>query len=181
MAGTSRELRAARRETAGPSTTLPRISCRYPWRWGSACGSLYGEPHTWPSLAARGRKFGFRSGRDDKGRDCYRVGDSDGRGLARLRRSNCRSLLCASLRDDNLLREPNILRLSSCGHNRIVIPTGADPDFLLRTASKDHMCGSPRREPHAVDQRRCSRQEIRGSAVEGPAVSFPTTLTPSRR
>ena len=26
---------------------------------GSACGSLYGEPHTWSSLAARSRKSGF--------------------------------------------------------------------------------------------------------------------------
>jgi hypothetical protein len=25
----------------------------------------------------------------------------------------------------------------------IVIPTGADPDFLLRTASNNHVCGSP--------------------------------------
>jgi hypothetical protein len=26
---------------------------------------------------------------------------------------------------------------------RIVIPTGADPDFLLSNASNDHVCGSP--------------------------------------
>jgi len=26
--------------TAGPSTTLPRISCREPWRWCIPCGSL---------------------------------------------------------------------------------------------------------------------------------------------
>jgi hypothetical protein len=25
----------------------------------------------------------------------------------------------------------------------LVIPTGADPDFLLRAASSDHVCGSP--------------------------------------
>jgi len=35
------------------------------------------------------------------------------------------------------------LSLSCYGHNRIVIPTGADPDFLLRTAGNDHGCGSP--------------------------------------
>jgi hypothetical protein len=29
------------------------------------------------------------------------------------------------------------------------------------------------RKPHDVDQRHGSRQEIRGSVVEGPAVSFP--------
>jgi hypothetical protein len=52
----------------------------------------------------------------------------------------------------------------------LVIPTVADPDFLLRTASNDHVCGSPQREPHAIHQRDGSRQEIRGSAVEGPAV-----------
>src|ERR1700733_2896739 len=41
------------------STALVRISCGDPWLWGSACGSLYGEPHTWTSLAARSRKSGF--------------------------------------------------------------------------------------------------------------------------
>src|ERR1700678_3795628 len=45
--------------TADPSTTLPRISCGDPWLWGSACGSLYREPHTWTSLAARSRKSGY--------------------------------------------------------------------------------------------------------------------------
>jgi hypothetical protein len=65
---------------------------------------------------------------------------------------------------------------SSCGHTRIVIPTGAYPDFLLRNASNGHVCGSPQREPHGVHQRHGSRQEIRGSVVEGPAV-LSTVLT----
>jgi hypothetical protein len=50
------------------STTLPGISCVDPWRWGSACGSLYGEPHTWTSLAARSRKSGYASVEMTKGR-----------------------------------------------------------------------------------------------------------------
>jgi hypothetical protein len=50
------------------STTLPRISCRDSWRWGSACGSLYGEPHTWTSLAARSRKSGYAPVEMTKGR-----------------------------------------------------------------------------------------------------------------
>jgi hypothetical protein len=59
--------------------------------------------------------------------------------------------------------------------NRIVIPTGAYPDFLLRAASDDHGCGSPQREPYALPQRHHSQQEFRGSVVEEPAVSpFPT-------
>ena len=28
-------------------------------------------------------------------------------------------------------------------HSPLVIPTGADPDFLLRAASDGHVCGSP--------------------------------------
>ena len=67
-----------------------------------------------------------------------------------------------------------------CPRNRIVIPTGAYPDFLLRAASDVHLCGSPYREPHADPQRHGSPQEIRGSAVEGPAVSFPGTHMPYR-
>ena len=35
---------------------------------GSACGSLYGEPHTWSSLAARSRKSGYASVEMTKGR-----------------------------------------------------------------------------------------------------------------
>ena len=53
----------------------------------------------------------------------------------------------------------------------LVIPTGADPDFLLRAASDDNVCGSLQGEPHADHQSHGSRQEIRGSVVEGPAVS----------
>src|SRR5271168_3635033 len=47
-----------------------------------------------------------------------------------------------------------------------VISTGANPDFLLRAASEDHVCGSPWREPHADHRSHGSTQEIRGSAVE---------------
>ena len=47
------------RETAGPSTTLPRISCRTWWRWRTSCGFLYGKPHTRPCPVPRGRKSGF--------------------------------------------------------------------------------------------------------------------------
>jgi len=36
-----------------------------------------------------------------------------------------------------------------------------------------HVCGFPLRKPHEVRQRQQVRQEIRGSAVEGPAVSLP--------
>ena len=62
------------------------------------------------------------------------------------------------------------------GHHELaslVIPTGAYPDFLLRAASNNCVCGSPQREPHGANQRHESRQEIRGSAVEGSAVSLP--------
>jgi hypothetical protein len=52
-----------------------------------------------------------------------------------------------------------------------VISTEAYPDFLLRAAGNDHVCGFPLRKPHDVDQRHGSRQEIRGSAVERSAVS----------
>jgi hypothetical protein len=49
----------------------------------------------------------------------------------------------SSGRDDSSIAERIISRSSFCGHNRIVIPTGAYPDFLLRAASDDHVCGSP--------------------------------------
>jgi hypothetical protein len=60
----------------------------------------------------------------------------------------------------------------------LVIPTGAYPDFLLRAASDVYVCGSPQREPYADPQRHGSPQEIRGSAVEGPAVSVLLDPTP---
>jgi hypothetical protein len=52
------------------------------------------------------------------------------------------------------------------------------PDFLHRDTRDDHVCGSPQREEHAAHQRHGSRQEIRGSVVEGPAV--PGSLNPSQ-
>ena len=39
----------------------------------------------------------------------------------------------------------------------------AYPDFLLHSSRQRHFCGSPQREPHAVDRSHNSRQEIRGS------------------
>jgi hypothetical protein len=44
-------------ETAGPSGTLPRISCRAWWLWQTSCAFLYGKPYTW----SRGRKSGYAS------------------------------------------------------------------------------------------------------------------------
>jgi hypothetical protein len=39
----------------------------------------------------------------------------------------------------------------------------AYPDFLHHSSQQRHLCGSPQREPHAVDRSRNPRQEIRGS------------------
>jgi len=61
----------------------------------------------------------------------------------------------------------------------LVIPTEADPDFLLRAASSDHVCGSPQREPYDLHQRHYSPQEIRGSEVEGSAVRPAALSNPS--
>src|ERR1700677_1429883 len=58
----------SRPRNADLSTTLPLISCGDPWLWGSACGSLYGEPHKWTSLAARSRKSGYAPVEMTKGR-----------------------------------------------------------------------------------------------------------------
>jgi hypothetical protein len=46
------------KETAGPSTTLPRISCPVWWRWRTSRGFLYGKPHTWLRVVPRCRKSG---------------------------------------------------------------------------------------------------------------------------
>ncbi len=56
---------------------------------------------------------------------------------------------------------------------RFVIPTEANPDFLLRGATNGRVCGFPYRKPHEVRQRNRARQEIRGSGVEGSAVFQP--------
>jgi hypothetical protein len=42
-----------------------------------------------------------------------------------------------------LLQGWTLFRCICCSRYRIVIPTGADPDFLLRAASNNHVCGSP--------------------------------------
>jgi hypothetical protein len=65
LAGTRLPFRAENGSggTAGPSTPLPRISCRAWWRWRASCGFLYGKPHTRPCPARRDRKSGCaRSG-----------------------------------------------------------------------------------------------------------------------
>jgi hypothetical protein len=48
-----------RKETADPSTTLPRISCRISWVRRASCGFLYGKPHTRSCLHQRSRKSGY--------------------------------------------------------------------------------------------------------------------------
>jgi hypothetical protein len=58
-------------------------------------------------------------------------------------------------------------------------PEFQNPDFLLRAASDDQVCGSPLREAHADHQSHGSPQEIRGrSVLEGPEVPGP--LNPSQ-
>jgi hypothetical protein len=57
-----------------------------------------------------------------------------------------------------------------------------DPDFLLRAASDDHVCGSPQREPHAVPQGHGSPQEIRGKPFNSLSCQTPRLfLRRSRR
>ena len=46
-------------ETAGPSATLPRISCRGCWRWRTLCAFLHGKAHTLLCPVSRGRKSGY--------------------------------------------------------------------------------------------------------------------------
>jgi hypothetical protein len=53
------------------------------------------------------------------------------------------------------------------------------PDFVLRTARNDHVCGSPQREPHASDQRHGSRQEIRGKRSGGTCGCFESHSQPA--
>jgi hypothetical protein len=55
---------------------------------------------------------------------------------------------------------------------RIVISTGAYPDFLPRCTGNDRVCGFQYGKPHEVHQRHQYQQEIRGSAVERSAGSF---------
>src|SRR5271168_4065365 len=45
--------------TAGPSTTLPRISCGTWWLRQTSCAFLYGKAHTLPCLVQCGRKSGY--------------------------------------------------------------------------------------------------------------------------
>jgi hypothetical protein len=46
-------------ETAGPSTTLPRISCEGWWRWRTSCAFPYRKAHARPCPVLRSRKSGF--------------------------------------------------------------------------------------------------------------------------
>jgi hypothetical protein len=82
--------------------------------------------------------------------------------------SDGRMLLPSVVQGPAVLSSTNNSNLSR--PSPLVIPTGANPDFLLRAASDEYVCGSPQREPHGVHQRHGSQQEIRGSAVEGSAV-----------
>ena len=59
------------KETAGPSTSLPRIFCRAWWRWRTSCGFLYGKPHTRPLPVLGGRKSGYApAGMTKVGKKC---------------------------------------------------------------------------------------------------------------
>jgi hypothetical protein len=57
--------------------------------------------------------------------------------------------------------------------NRIVIPTGAYPDFLPRSTGQAACAPFCKGKAHEVHQRHKLPQEIRGSVVEGPAVHHP--------
>jgi hypothetical protein len=54
-----------RKQTACPSTTLPRISCGSWWRWRTSCAFLYGKAHTRARPSAAWQEIRVRSGRDD--------------------------------------------------------------------------------------------------------------------
>jgi hypothetical protein len=54
--------------------------------------------------------------------------------------------------------------------NRIVIPTEAYPDFLLRCTGQSSGAPFCKGKAHEVHRRHQAPQEIRGSEVEGPAV-----------
>jgi hypothetical protein len=72
---------------------------------------------------------------------------------------------------------PKVMKKRLRGRHKIVISTGAHPDFLPRAASNDHACGSPKRETQEPYQRHKTRQEIRASVVERSAVKFPPPQT----
>jgi hypothetical protein len=55
--------RMDRKDTAGPSTALPRISCRTWWRWRSSCGFPYSKQHTWALLGAAQQEIRVRYAR----------------------------------------------------------------------------------------------------------------------
>jgi hypothetical protein len=74
-----------------------------------------------------------------------------------------------------LLQGQILFRCIYSGHYRIVIPTGTYPDFLPRCTGQDRVCAFPQRKAHEVRQRHQASQEIRGSAVEGPAVLSSTS------
>jgi hypothetical protein len=63
-------------------------------------------------------------------------------------------------------------KLGVLSSNRIVISTGAYPDFLPRSTGNDRACAFLYGKAHDVCQRHQPLQEIRGSAVEKSAVSF---------
>jgi ABC-type nickel/cobalt efflux system permease component RcnA len=95
-----------------------------------------------PSIETAGPSTTLRSGRDD----------------------NSASL--SMTRDDNLLRDRKVVpatKLSSRTERGRISSCPA--------LTSNNLCGSPQKEPHESPRSHSSLQEIRGSAVEGPAVS----------
>jgi hypothetical protein len=62
--------------------------------------------------------------------------------------------------------------------NRIVIPTGADQDFLLRAASGVYVCGFLQENRMTLINATDLDRKSGGSVVEGPAVVSPVLTHP---
>jgi hypothetical protein len=101
------------------------------------------------------------------------------RGLQRLcGKLQVPPLRCASVGMTNLVLCLSKQQLSGKTTTpNLVIPTGANPDFLSRCTRQIHVCAYPLRKAHALNQHHQTPQEIRGSVVEGPAVLFVATQT----
>ena len=165
-------------ETAGPSTTLPQVSCRDWWRWRTSCGFLYGKPHTWSLASAAWQEIRVRSGRDDNSVSGFRIQLSfcnrtviphasacGGTGVFMGRRptqGDEKRLSCSNC--SLWTRYPPLCHpersRGTCGSADLswkCFSTGAHPDFLPRST------GRTRATPP-------SSTGNRGSEVEGPAV-----------
>ena len=84
-------------------------------------------------------------------------------------------LRCAPVGMTILLRHRLLVPLTGAkanSHNKIVIPTGAYPDFLPRSTHQQPRIRISAEKAHELRHPQ-SQQKIRGSVVEGPAVSFP--------